>query len=452
MITIGDCLNNCSITEAALVLANKVAFDKSKGFARSWDNKTYWQYASNMGRRVAALDPRTYRFKPTLRKERNVKWKKRILYLSTWEDKIVETWLSRALNKLLSKWFSRHSYAYRLDKLGIDTCQQHVVEALRASRYVVKRDISSFFYTIDHDILLAKLSALVDEDLLRLLAQRVQFSYYSEGELNEARVGVPFGSAIACLFANIYLTATDKKLAAGPARYFRYADDFLLAGRDPGAVLGQAALLADEIASLKLELHPDKAYNLSFDAHPAFECVNRFKYLGLEYSVEGVVRLPIEKRRKICNIFRRALAVHRRKIRRLDTLDAKLRLAVSCVGEAVLERIRQAAIIDYYLKHVDDEKQLRMMDREIAEMVISTVLDKPFRARDFRTVPYGRLREYGLPSLLHRSRLHRHGHLRVPFLSLYNGILIERYEEGRRRRLERISQIRLARKLERSSG
>lgn len=455
MITIEDCKQAYPLYQAALVIANKVAFDKGKGFARSWDNQSYWEYAANIDARLPRLEKSLddYSFRPTSKQVKQVKWKQRILYISTWEDKIVETWLSRALNKCLSKWFSRKSYAYRMEKIGVDTCQRDVISAIRGCRYIARRDIRNFFYTIDHQILLATLRTLVDDQLYELLRQRVEFTYKDgSDEIHDATVGLPFGSPIACLLANIYLTKMDHDLASQPAHYFRYADDFLIASDDVDAVLHSEGLLRGHVQELKLELHPDKAENLSFDDHPEFDQVNRFKYLGLEYWEDGVVRLPIEKKRKIAGIFRRALSGESKKLKKIEDLDQRLKAAIACVQTAALKRIRYAAIIDYYLKHVEDEEQLKVLDREIAEMVISAVLDKKFRPRDFKTIPYKKLRDYGLLSLVHRGRLHRHGQLNIPFLSMYNSILFERFQDGQRRRRERINQIRLARKLKKESA
>jgi len=450
MITLANCKSVHSIEQAALLIANKVAFDKGKGFSRSWDNQTYWEFACNLENQLPKITNQidNYYFEPCLLRERRVKARTRKLFISTWKDKIVETWLSRAMNKLLSKWFSKRSYAYRIEKIGVDLCQRHVVKALKQSRFLVRRDITSFFYTIDHQILLNTLAKLVDPQLLGIIKQRVIFDYYDENKkLHKAEVGIPFGSPLACFLANVYLTETDRKITAKPVSYFRYADDFLIAATNPDDVLDAADALASEIDRLNIKVNERKSDNFSFDEHPEFTQVNRFKYLGLEYWNDGIVRLPIEKRRKIMNIFKRAISTIKKKLTKIENLDDRLQFAITFVNDAILKRIRYAAIVDYYLKHVEDEEQLRTMDREAAELIISAVLGKPFRKKDFKTIPFKKLRKYGLISLLHRNRLHRHGQLNVPFLSMYNTILFERYQEGTKRRLERINQIRIARKL-----
>jgi len=447
MITLEDCKKAFTIHQAALIISNKIAFDKAKGFSTSWDGQTYWDFAGNLGEIIESIDIDSYEFQPCFLRLKRVKTKTRKLFISTWQDKIMEAWLSACLNKLLSNWLARESYAYRIGKIGVDQCQRRAIEAMKKSRYVAKRDISSFFYTIDHQVLIDQLSGILDEQLLSLVKQRVVFEYYDDDELKVADIGLPFGSPIACVLSNINLTAIDKAIASCPIYYFRYADDFLIAGNDADEVILAAGQLSQMLGGINLRLNDRKSDNFSFDKHEHFRLVNRFKYLGLEYWNNGVVRLPVEKRRKIVNIFKRAINAIDTKLRKIESVEERLALVVGQANYAVQKRIRYAAIIDYYLKHVEDEEQLRSMDMEIARLVISAVLDKPFRKKDFKTIPYKRLRELGLISLVHRNRLHRHGHLHVPFLSLYNSVLFERYQETIERRKKRIDQVRLARKL-----
>ena len=42
-------------------------------------------------------------------------------------------------------------------------------------------------------------------------------------------------------------------------------------------------------------------------------------------------------------------------------------------AESVGQGVRNVAILDYYLKHVDNEEQLRRLDRWLAEEVLSLV-------------------------------------------------------------------------------
>ena len=92
---------------------------------------------------------------------------------------------------------------------------------------------------------------------------------------------------------------------------------------------------------------------------------------------------------------------------------------------------RSIAIIDYYLKHVDDEEQLRRLDRWLAEAVLAIAFDNGHKKGNFKKMSFAKLRAMGLPSLRHRRRLLRHGHLESSFFTLRTEKLIEQ----KRRRL-----------------
>jgi len=146
------------------------------------------------------------------------------------------------------------------------------------------------------------------------------------------------------------------------------------------------------------------------------------------------------------NLFRAELE---RRLRRSQDvpLAERLQRAITIVNEAMLNRIRSAAIVDYYLKHINDIAQLKQLDLRVAQLIVGYVLDKPFRWRDFDTIPYGRLRALGLLSLRHRQRLHCHGHIKVSFLSIHNEIIHDRHLSMLKRRRERIDQMKISRKL-----
>src|SRR5581483_6299943 len=106
--------------------------------------------------------------------------------------------------------------------------------------YVIKRDIADYFASVDHHVLLGKLAELIDpgDYLFRLLEQRTRFWYNENGHMRQAALGIPFGTAIACLFANIYLTDLDREIEGiAGVNYFRYADDILLLSHDREAAM-----------------------------------------------------------------------------------------------------------------------------------------------------------------------------------------------------------------------
>lgn len=455
MLTLQQCLQSNPIEYAALDVLNKLVFHPRKALTTSSDGKTYYDFGGKLIQRLNSIkkqvDKHQYSFSPSKRIQKRTKATKiRDIYLSCWDDKIVETWLNDTLNTLLSGWFSRHAYAYRIGDLGLDSCQDKIIKVTQNAKFFVKRDIRQYFYSIDHEILLGKVAEVVDKDdfLFELVRQRIQFNYLDlDGCIRKATIGIPFGSPLACTLSNINLTQLDKDMSQFKVSYFRYADDVLIAGGDSVEVLRAAAFFDKAVVDLKLELKESHSLNLSFVEMPGFTKVTRFTHLGLELMWDGQVKFGTGKQRKIMNFFKKELNVKKRKIRITKDLDEKLKIAIDAVNSMVTNRIRCAAIVDYYLKHVDFEVQLKNIDRLVAELVISHVLDKPFRKNHFRIVPYKKLRQMGLISLLHRNRLHQHGHLKVAFLSMHNELVLRRHLEVLKRRRIRIDHMRMSRKL-----
>ena len=106
-----------------------------------------------------------------------------------------------------------------------------MLRAAKTPLFIVKRDIADYFASINHQLLLDKLAALVDptDYLYCLLTQRVRFRFEQGGYQQTATIGIPFGTAIACLLANIYLTELDREVEREAGiHHFRYADDILV--------------------------------------------------------------------------------------------------------------------------------------------------------------------------------------------------------------------------------
>jgi hypothetical protein len=89
-------------------------------------------------------------------------------------------------------------------------------------------------------------------------------------------------------------------------------------------------------------------------------------------------------------------------------------LLSSIAAEVMDNSVRNVAILDYYLKHVDDEGQIRLLDRWLAEEILSLALGGHKRGH-FRRISFAELRAMGLPSLLHRRRMIRNGKIDSPF-------------------------------------
>ena len=153
-------------------------------------------------------------------------------------------------------------------------------------------------------------------------------------------------------------------------------------------------------------------------ARPAADAVfaeaREFRHLGLSFRVGGSVALSRDKCRKIQNLFRFAFRRGRRRWKKVMAPEGRAQALVEIAAETVEKGVRNVAILDYYLKHVDDEAQLRLLDRWLAEEVLSRVFGGHKKGH-FRRISFARLRAMGLLSLVHRRRLVRRGRIESPF-------------------------------------
>jgi hypothetical protein len=438
--------------KAALRVYTKPLFHWRKALSTSTDGHTLYDLAGHGLRSLDAihrsLAQGSFQFRPAVALKYNFNGKRRTLYVSPWEERIVDLLLYRVLNRKLHGWFSAHSYAYRDRTFGLDRCQARIARVLRswdAPLYLLKRDIADYFASVDHAILLEKLSSLVERDdyLYRLLEQRVRFLYQDETGGHRAMVGIPFGAAIACLFANVYLTDLDREIAriAG-VHYFRYADDILVLAPARDAALLAREHLERAMPELRVHFKSSHQADLVLAARPVADAVfaeaREFRHLGLLFRVGGSVTLSRDKCRKIQNLFRFAFRRGRRRWKKVTAAESRAQALVEIAAETVEKGVRNVAILDYYLKHVDDEAQLRLLDRWLAEEVLSRVFGGHKKGH-FRRISFARLRAMGLLSLVHRRRLVRRGRIESPFF-IWQKQKVTRAFRGTVARLQRASR------------
>lgn len=419
-----DLYREAELYKSAVRIYTKPLFQWRKALGTSIDGRTLYDFAEHGLRELDVLhrelQQQRFQFRPSLALEYNFNGKHRTLYIPPWKERIVDLLLYRALTERLHDWFSPNAYAYRDRKFSLDHCQSRVARVVASSLapiYVLKRDVRDYFGSIDHGLLLERLSELVDPDdyLFHLLRQRIRFVYRNSLGDHVAARGIPFGCSIACAFANIYLTEMDREIMnVNGARYFRYADDILVLSTSAIAVTRCSEIIGESFTRLRLQSKPSQELNLLLrgdSENSGFSPAKEFRHLGLLFRDTSVVALSRDKRRKIQNLFR--FEFRRARRRWLKLKDEKERASLLCsIARATISKgVRNVAILDYYLRHVDDQAQLRLLDRWLAEEVLSLVFGG-HRKGNFRQVGFEELRSMGLPSLVHRRRLLRNG--RIP--------------------------------------
>lgn len=155
--------------------------------------------------------------------------KERIIKAGSFVDKIVQHSLcDNVLIQILRTEFIQTNYAGQENKgtlYGLDCLKAHMYLAYQKYGYncwIVKADISKFFYNIDHDILKDMVRYFVKDDDVYWLCEK--FIDSTDG------VGLPLGNQASQVFALLYLSGLDHFITGelGVKYYGRYMDDFYL--------------------------------------------------------------------------------------------------------------------------------------------------------------------------------------------------------------------------------
>lgn len=183
----------------------------------------------------------------------------RRLDIPTVADRIVQTAAAQAAGPVIDRRLEPESFAYRPGR-GVAQAVAAVVRARRDGfRWTAEGDIQTFFEAIPHTLLLEKLlRAARDERFVDLVALWLECHAPSG-------IGIPQGSPISPLLANLHLDCVDEAVATRGIRLVRYADDFLLLAKTAGEAEAALERMAATLAEHGLRLNPEKTSLRAFD-------------------------------------------------------------------------------------------------------------------------------------------------------------------------------------------
>jgi RNA-directed DNA polymerase len=216
---------------------------------------------------------------------------KRPLGIPTVRDRVVQAALRNVLEPVFEKDFADHSYGFRPGRGCKDALRR--VDALlkQGYSYVVDADLKSYFDTIPHDLLMARIrDKIADNRLLTLveLFLKQQVMEMTAGWTPET--GTPQGAVLSPLLSNIYLNPLDHLMAQSGVNMVRYADDFVILCRTEAEALKALALVQGWTAQAGLTLHPTKTRIVDAAVRGGFD------FLG--YHFERGMRWPRRKSEK----------------------------------------------------------------------------------------------------------------------------------------------------------
>jgi len=186
--------------------------------------------------------------------------KERKIYAPKFKDKLVQAMINNVIKHIYNRCFSFDSYAC-IDGKGTHKASGRISHFLRKASweygddaFIIKLDVSKFFYSIDRDVLKELLpKKLKCKQTLELLYKIIDSSP------NE--LGLPLGNITSHILANIYLNEFDQycKRHLGLRYYVRYMDDSCTIVRNKDEAKRVLACMVEFLESkLKLIANPKK--------------------------------------------------------------------------------------------------------------------------------------------------------------------------------------------------
>lgn len=184
----------------------------------------------------------------------------RLLGIPCVNDRVIQQAIAQQLNGIIDPTFSEHSYGFRPYRSAHQAIRA-VQEQIKAKRrYAVDIDLSTFFDQVDHDILMHRLSQHInDKQVLALIGKYLRAGVSINGKIEATSRGVPQGSPLSPLLANVMLDDLDRFLENKNYPFARYADDFVISV----ATLKEGRRILQEVTcflqTLKLPINEEKS-------------------------------------------------------------------------------------------------------------------------------------------------------------------------------------------------
>src|SRR4051794_22325040 len=269
------------------------------------DGVTWREYETGLEDRLSDLHSRVQRGAYRAQPSRRVyipkpDGRQRPLGVATLEDKIVQQAVVTILNQIYEVDFQGSSYGFRpgrsphqaLDALSVGLHSKRV-------KWVFDADIGGFFDNLSHQWAVKFIEHRVaDRRILRLIQKWLKAGVSEDGQWSETTVGVPQGSVISPLIANVYLhyvfdlwvEVWRQKVACGDVIVVRYADDLVVGFENRADAERFREAFQERLAKFSLEINAEKTRLIEFGRFAAQDRQQRgegkpetFTFLGFTH-------------------------------------------------------------------------------------------------------------------------------------------------------------------------
>ena len=333
--------------------------------------------------------------------------RERIISLFPWPERFVLAHLANALTPAIEPLLSPAVYSYRRGCSPRTTLQAaaRYIREHPGGLYVGRRDVKSYADQLDHAMVWRELQAVsgVTPPILKLVQEASRFESDDRG--------IPSGTNLSLLIQNLFLREADEQLSAIPGMlYLRYGDDILFCHSDPDIFREGKQALDVIVSARKLEWSQSKSHDLLLSSTPcddplALPRCRSFAYLGSLLTSEGLILLTRDKRVRCRSYIEERLRSRHFRLLGPCTTESRLEALCRAAGDLLVRPCGRDGnpILEHFERYIN-ESELRSFDLWLALLVLKLGLGRGFKRSNFKQVPLKRLRELGLPSLVHLRR------------------------------------------------
>lgn len=226
---------------------------------------------------VGSIRSGKYKPKPVRRKEiPKSDGGMRQLGIPTVIDRVIQQAIAQQLTPIFEPLFSEKSYGYRPGKSAQMAIQKVKEYADQGYGYAVLIDLSKYFDTLNHELLMNMVREQVsDKRVTDLIKKYLKSGVLENGLLVKTEEGSPQGGPLSPLLANIYLNRFDQEMESRGVPVIRYADDIVILAKSERAakrLLESARKYLEEKLKLKVNGEKSRVVNVA--------AIRNFKFLG----------------------------------------------------------------------------------------------------------------------------------------------------------------------------
>ena len=320
--------------------------------------------------------------------------KKRVVYSFAPDEMLILKLIAFLLYKYDNQ-FSPNCYAFRRGLKAHDAVFK-INKAIEGQKmWAYKLDIHDYFNSIDIDILLPMLKAMLADDkplfqfFEKLLTQNL--AIYN-GQVVEEKHGVMAGTPTAPFLADVFLKEVDRYFYDQGVVYARYSDDIIMFAPDSETLEQYKKQICHFLAQYHLEVNPDKEKIYSPD--------EAYEFLGFKCHGHNIDISEATKKKMKGKISRQARALLRWKNKKGLDSDRAMKALINYFNHKFFESDDPEMLTwsRWFFPVINQTEGLKEIDHYLQQNIRFLSTGK-HNKRNYRT-DYDKLKELGYRSLV----------------------------------------------------